>query len=65
MFRFVRLCFGMLGGLFRGRRSLLLENLALRRKRWCFTVLKRGIHSLSGRFEDFWERRSDQRKTVA
>jgi hypothetical protein len=30
MFRFVALCFGMLVRLFRGRHSLLLENLALR-----------------------------------
>src|ERR1700730_9887081 len=32
MFRFVRLCFGMLVRLFRRRRSLLLENLALRQQ---------------------------------
>jgi putative transposase len=32
MFRFVGLCFGMLVRLFRGRRSLLLENLALRQQ---------------------------------
>ena len=32
MFRFVRLCFGMLVRLFRGRQSLLLENLALRQQ---------------------------------
>jgi putative transposase len=38
MFRFVGLCFGMLGRLFRGRRSLLLENLALRQQ---LVVLKR------------------------
>jgi hypothetical protein len=38
MFRFVGLCFGMLGRLFRGRRSLLLENLALRQQ---LALLKR------------------------
>ena len=38
MFRFVGLCFGMLVRLFRGRRSLLLENLALRQQ---LAVLKR------------------------
>src|ERR1700756_113659 len=32
MFRFVALCFGMLVRFFRGRRSLLLENLALRQQ---------------------------------
>jgi putative transposase len=32
MVRFVRLCFGMLVRLFRGRQSLLLENLALRQQ---------------------------------
>src|SRR5258708_36890036 len=32
MFRFVGLCFGMLVRFFRGRRSLLLENLALRQQ---------------------------------
>ena len=32
MFRFVGLCFGMLGRLFRRRQSLLLENLALRQQ---------------------------------
>ena len=32
MFRFVGLCFGMLARLFHGRRSLLLENLALRQQ---------------------------------
>ena len=32
MFRFVKLCFGTLVRLFRGRRSLLLENLALRQQ---------------------------------
>jgi hypothetical protein len=32
MVRFVGLCFGMLVRLFRGRRSLLLENLALRQQ---------------------------------
>jgi len=32
MFRFVKLCFGTLVCLFRGRRSLLLENLALRQQ---------------------------------
>jgi putative transposase len=32
MLRFVGLCFGMLGRLFRRRRSLLLENLALRQQ---------------------------------
>src|SRR5260370_15309822 len=32
MFRFVGLCFGMLVRFFRGRRSLLIENLALRRQ---------------------------------
>src|SRR6266705_2936978 len=32
MFRFLRLCFGMLDRLFRGRQSLLLENLALRQQ---------------------------------
>ena len=32
MFRFVGLCFGMLIRFFRGRRSLLLENLALRQQ---------------------------------
>ena len=38
MFHFVGLCFGMLVRLFRGRRSLLLENLALRQQ---FITLKR------------------------
>src|SRR5712664_4387799 len=38
MFRFVRLCCGMLVRFFRGRRSLLLENLALRQQ---LVVLKR------------------------
>src|SRR5712691_81431 len=38
MFRFVGLCFGMLVRFFRGRRSLLLENLALRQQ---LVVLKR------------------------
>jgi hypothetical protein len=38
MLRFVGLCFGMLGRLFRRRRSLLLENLALRQQ---FVTLKR------------------------
>ena len=32
MFTLVGLCFGMLARLFRGRRSLLLENLALRQQ---------------------------------
>src|SRR5580692_12606568 len=32
MFRFVGFCFGMLVRLFRGRRNLLLENLALRQQ---------------------------------
>jgi putative transposase len=38
MLRFVGLCFGMLGRLCRRRRSLLLENLALRQQ---FVTLKR------------------------
>jgi hypothetical protein len=38
MVRFVRLCFGMLVRLFRGRQSLLLENLALRQQ---LVMLKR------------------------
>ena len=38
MFRFLGLCFGMLVRLFRGRHSLLLENLALRQQ---LVVLKR------------------------
>src|SRR6266852_2266356 len=38
MFRFVRLCFGTLARLFRARRGLLLENLALRQQ---LAVLKR------------------------
>src|SRR5215470_841468 len=38
MVRFVRLCFGMLGRLFRRRQSLLLENLALRQQ---LVMLKR------------------------
>ena len=38
MFSFVKLCFGTLVRLFRGRRSLLLENLALRQQ---LAVLKR------------------------
>ena|SRR5439155_1101179 len=39
MFRFVGLCFGMLARLFHGRRTLLLENLALRQQ---LLALKRG-----------------------
>jgi len=38
MVRFVRLCLGMLVRLFRGRQSLLLENLALRQQ---LVMLKR------------------------
>ena len=38
MFRFVRLCFGMLVRIFRGQQSLLLENLALRQQ---LVILKR------------------------
>lgn len=38
MVRFVKLCFGMLVRLFRGRQSLLLENLALRQQ---LVMLKR------------------------
>ena len=38
MFRFLGLCFGMLVRLFRARRSLLIENLALRQQ---LVVLKR------------------------
>ena len=53
MFRFVGLCFGMLGRLFRGRRSLLLENLALRQQ---LAVLKlRHPRSSLGLFDKlFW-----------
>jgi hypothetical protein len=40
MVRFVRLCFGMLVRLFRGRQSLLLENLALRQQ---LVMLKRRL----------------------
>src|SRR5271155_1140406 len=38
MVRFIRLCFGMLVRFFRGRKSLLLENLALRQQ---LVILKR------------------------
>src|SRR5271169_381622 len=48
MLRFVGLCFGMLGRLFRSRPSLLLENLALRQQ---LVTLRENIYiTTSGNF---------------
>src|SRR5207302_11320554 len=64
MFRFVRLCFGTMVRLFRARRGLLPENLALRQQ---LTVLKRrrprqGLHPVdklfwfaASRFSSGWK----------
>jgi putative transposase len=53
MLRFVGLCFGMLGRLFRRRRSLLLENLALRQQ--LVTLKRRHPRPILGLFDKlFW-----------
>jgi hypothetical protein len=53
MFRFVRLCFGMLVRFIRGRRSLLLENLALRQQ--LVTLERRNPRPSLGLFDKvFW-----------
>src|SRR6266481_4845669 len=53
MFRFVGLCFGMLVRFFRGRQSLLLENLALRQQ--LVTLKRRNPRPSLGLFDKlFW-----------
>src|SRR5258705_4121538 len=53
MFRFVGLCFGMLVRFFRGRQSLLLENLALRQQ--LITLKHRNPRPSLGLFDKlFW-----------
>ena len=59
MVRFVRLCFGMLVRLFRGRQSLLLENLALRQQ---LVMLKRRLLLEYVRYHQRTARISDLRR---